>query len=212
MDRAVDWRLCIITCPKLSHSRSHRQVAAAAIAGGATILQLRDKEASITELITTGKELRQLTCDAGVTFIVNDHIDVALAVQADGVHLGTSDTSLTQARRKVGPKMIIGFSPSTLAEEIAAQEADYIGVGPVYSTNTKPDAGTAIGLVGLRKFINQTRRPVIAIGGITTDNVHDVITTGAAGAAVISAVVAADDITAAAARLRQLIEAAQRRR
>ncbi|MCI2424865.1 thiamine phosphate synthase [Candidatus Acetothermia bacterium] len=212
MERAVDWRLCIITCAELSRNRSHQQVVAAAIVGGATIIQLRDKEASISELIAVGKELRRLTYDAGVTFIVNDHIDVALAVQADGIHLGTSDTPLAQARRKVGPKMIIGFSPTTLAEGITAHEADYLGVGPVYPTSTKSDAGTAIGLVNLRKFIEQSRLPVIAIGGINADNVHDVIITGAAGVAVISAVVAADDITATTAHLRQLIEAAQRRR
>lgn len=211
MDRAVDWRLCIITCPELSCNRSHQQVAAAAIAGGATMIQLRDKEASISKLIAVGEDLRQLTRDSSVMFIVNDHVDVALAVQADGIHLGTSDMSLAQARREVGPEMIIGFSPSTLAEAVAAQEADYLGIGPVYSTNTKPDAGTAIGLVGLRKFIEQTRLPVIAIGGITDDNVCDVIATGAAGVAVISAVVSADDITAATARFRRLVEAAQRR-
>lgn len=175
------------------------------------MIQLRDKEASISKLIAVGEDLRQLTRDSSVMFIVNDHVDVALAVQADGIHLGTSDMSLAQARREVGSEMIIGFSPSTLAEAVAAQEADYLGIGPVYSTNTKPDAGTAIGLVGLRKFIEQTRLPVIAIGGITDDNVCDVIATGAAGVAVISAVVSADDITAATARFRRLVEAAQRR-
>jgi thiamine-phosphate diphosphorylase len=210
MDRAVDWRLCIITCPKLSRNRSHQQVAAAAIAGGATMIQLRDKEASIPDLIRIGEELRQLTSASGVTFIVNDHIDVALAVGADGVHLGMNDTSLAQARCQVGPKMIIGFSPATCADAIAAQEADYLGVGPVYATSTKSDAGRAIGLAGLRKFVKQTKLPVIAIGGISANNIHDVVKTGAMGAAVISAVVAADDITAATARLRRLIEVAQK--
>lgn len=208
----MNWALYVITDPKLSRGRSHLEVARAAIRGGATVIQLRDKEATTRELVETGQRLRALTREMDVTFIVNDRVDVALAVEADGVHLGVDDMPVPIARRLMGPEAIIGFSPETVeqARQAEADGADYLGVGAVFGTGTKPDAGPPIGLEGLREMVQAVSIPVVAIGGITADNAARCIRAGAAGVAVISAVIVAEDIEAAARRLRERIEEARR--
>lgn len=208
----MDWTLYVITDSKLSGGRSHLEVAQAAIRGGATVVQLRDKEATTRQLVETGRVLRDLTRERGVTFIVNDRVDVALAVEADGVHLGVDDMPVPIARRLMGPGAIIGFSPETVeqARQAEAEGADYLGVGAVFGTGTKPDAGPPIGVEGLRAMVRAVSIPVVAIGGITADNAAQCIRAGAAGVAVISAVVAAEDVEAAARRLREQLEKAKR--
>ena len=202
----MDWTLYVITDRRWG--KSHLEVARAAIEGGATAIQLRDKEATTRELIEAGLALRELTRERGVAFIVNDRVDVALAVDADGVHVGQDDMPATLARKLVGPDRVVGVSASTVEEALQAEAegADYISASPVFSTPTKPDAAPPIGLDGLRAFVEAVHVPVIAIGGINESNVEEVIGAGAAGVAVISAVVAAPDIVAAARRLRQRIE------
>jgi len=206
----MDWTLYVITDPRLSRGRSHLEVAQAAIRGGATVIQLRDKEATTRQLVETGRVLRDLTRRMGVAFIVNDRVDVALAVEADGVHLGVDDMPVPIARHLLGPEAIIGFSPETLdqARQAEAEGANYLGVGAVFGTGTKPDAGPPIGVKGLREMVQAVSIPVVAIGGITTDNAARCIQAGAAGVAVISAVVAAEDVEAAARRLREQLEKA----
>lgn len=208
----MDWTLYVVTDSKLSRGRSHLEVAQAAIRGGATVVQLRDKEAATRELVETGRVLRDLTQEMGVTFIINDRVDVALAVEADGVHLGVDDMPVPIARRLMGSEAIIGFSPETVeqARQAETDSADYLGVGAVFGTSTKPDAGPPIGVEGLREMVQAVSIPVVAIGGITADNAAQCIQAGAAGVVVISAVVAAEDVEAAARRLRERIERAKR--
>ncbi|HIC94918.1 MAG TPA: thiamine phosphate synthase [Anaerolineae bacterium] len=205
----MDWTLYVITDRRWG--RSHLEVARAAIAGGATAIQLRDKEATTRELIEVGLALRELTRERGVAFIVNDRVDVALAVDADGVHVGQDDMPAKLARRLMGPK-IVGVSAGSVEEALRAEAdgADYVSASPVFATPTKPDAPPPTGLEGLRAIAEAVRIPVIAIGGINEDNVGEVIRAGADGVAVISAVVAAPDIAEAARRLRQRIEEARK--
>ena len=202
----MDWTLYVITDRRWG--RSHLEVARAAIEGGATAIQLRDKEATTRELIEAGLALRELTREWGVAFIINDRVDVALAVDADGVHVGQDDMPATLARKLVGPDRVVGVSASTVEEALQAEAdgADYISASPVFATPTKPDAAPPTGLEGLRAIVEAVRIPVVAIGGINESNVEEVIRAGAAGVAVISAVVGAPDIAAAARRLRQRIE------
>jgi thiamine-phosphate pyrophosphorylase len=209
---SLDLTLYVITDRRLASGRSHEEVAREAIAGGATVIQLRDKEASTKELVEIGRRLRRLTAERGVTFIVNDRVDVALAVDADGVHLGQEDMPAALARQLMGPAKVIGVSAGTVEEAKRAEKdgADYLGVGPVYATVTKPDAGEPIGVEGLAEILRAVSIPVVAIGGINEGNVEEVIAAGADGVAVVSAVVAAQDIEAAARRLRRKIKEIQR--
>ena len=148
----------------------------------------------------------------GVPLIVNDRVDVALAIGADGVHLGQQDMSIADARRLGPPGWIIGVSAETVADAVRAEKegADYIGVSPVFATPTKTDAAPPLGLSGLRQMRAATKIPLVAIGGIHAGNARDVIRAGADGLAVVSAIVAADDPRAAATQLRQEIEAARK--
>ena len=203
--------LYVITDAALSRGRSHVDVVRAAIAGGATAVQLRDKTASTRELIQLGRALRALTGEAGVALIVNDRADVVLAVDADGVHVGQDDLPALDARRIVCAGKIVGVSAATIAEAQQAERdgADYIGVGSVYATGSKPDAGAPIGPAGLAPVARAVSIPAVAIGGINAENAAACIAAGAVGVAVISAVVSAGDVTQAARVLRAAIVAAQ---
>jgi len=208
----MDWTLYVITDAKLSRGRSHLEVAQVAIEGGASIIQFREKEMTTRELVETAWRLKELTKEKGVPFIVNDRLDVALAVEADGVHVGQEDMPATLARKLIGPDKILGVSASTVEEALQAEKegADYVSASPVFTTPTKPDAPPPTGLEGLRAIVKAINLPVIAIGGINEENVREVIEAGAHGVAVISAVVSAPDIAAAARRLRETVEAARK--
>lgn len=191
------------------HGKSHIEVAAAAIEGGASIIQYREKYGSSRMLLKTASMLRELTNEAGVNLIINDRVDIALAVGADGVHLGQDDLSLEAARNIMGDKYIIGVSATNFDEAIDAASggADYIGLGPIFPTPSKDDAAPPMGLDGLSAVARAVKIPIIAIGGITADNAGDVIMLGADGIAVISAVAAADDMVGAARLLSGIITA-----
>lgn len=206
----VDWRLYVVTDAGLSRGRSHRAVIEAAIVGGATVVQYREKHASTRQMIVEVQELRELTRRAGVPLIVNDRVDVALAVDADGVHVGQDDMPVALARQLIGNKLL-GVSAHSLSEALQAVRdgADYLGVGPIFATTTKPDAASPIGLDGLRAIRQHVSIPIVAIGGINQANAADVMRAGADGVAVVSAVVSADDVTAAARQLRALVSVAQ---
>jgi len=195
--------LYVITDRMLSKGRSHLEVMSSAIAGGAKIIQLRGKECTARELVEEGLALRELTKRKGVLFIVNDRVDIALAIDADGVHLGQDDLSTKLARKILGNDKIIGVSTGNAEEAIQAVEdsADYVSVGPVFSTTTKLDAGESVGIQIVTEVKKRINVPVVAIGGITKDNIAQLARVGADCAAVISAVVAADDVEAAARRL-----------
>jgi thiamine-phosphate pyrophosphorylase len=193
--------LHVLTDREWSHGRDTLTVAAAALDGGATVIQLRDKKASTRQLVEEGLALRQLTRERGALFIVNDRIDVALAVDADGVHLGQDDDMPVQfARRLLGPYRILGISAGNLSESASAvaADADYLSVGPIYLTRAKADAGPPIGTRLLTELVARYSQPLVAIGGITAENVAEIIRAGAIGVAVITAVVSAQDIATAA--------------
>lgn len=194
--------LCIIISPSTSN-RSFLEIAQGAINGGATLLQLREKGNSAREVVEMGKRLRELTRAAGIPFIINDRVDIAVAVEADGVHLGQDDLPLKVARRILGERAIIGASAGNVEEALRAQEggADYLGVGSIFPTPSKSDAGEPIGCSGLREIKAQIDLPIIAVGGITLESVEEVLEAGASGIAVISAVAKSSDVTKATAEL-----------
>lgn len=203
------WRLYMITDERLSRGRSHLEVAEAAIRGGADVIQLRDKELSGSRLYKVALALRKLTRDAQVPFLVNDRLDVALAVDADGVHLGQEDLPASAARKILGPGKILGVSAETVEEARLAERegADYLGVGPVFEARgTKPDAGSPKGLDQIARIRAESDLPIVAIGGIRAENARQARDAGADAVAVISAVVAADDIEEAARRLKRSLE------
>ena len=206
--------LHVLLDPEWSRGRDVLTVAGAAIDGGATVIQLRDKKASTRLLVEQGLALRELTCERGVLFVVNDRIDVALAVGADGVHIGQDDDMPVQfARQLLGSQRILGISAGSLAEGAAAvaADADYLSIGPIYPTRAKADAGPAIGTSLLAELAIRYTTPLIGIGGITAKNAGEVIQAGATGIAVITAVVSAEDIAAATRELATALFETQRR-
>ncbi|MBM3469889.1 MAG: thiamine phosphate synthase [Armatimonadetes bacterium] len=183
----------------------------AAVTGGATMVQLREKVWSAGRVVEAGRRLLEITRRAGAPLIVNDRVDIALAVGADGVHLGPDDLPVADARRLLGPEKIIGASAATVEEALMAQAegADYVGVGSIFPTSSKPDAGEAIGVEPLTRIRAAVGIAVVAIGGITYDNAAQAIRAGADGVAVISAVVGADDVAGATRRLLEAVRAAR---
>lgn len=208
--RKLDYSLCVIIDHKFANGKSPLEIARAAISGGASIIQLREKEFTTWQLIEVGKEISRLTAEAGVTFIVNDRADVALAVGADGVHLGQEDLKIDVARQILGPEKIIGVSTHNLEQALEAQfqGADYIGVGPLFENHSKNNGSIPVGLNLLKQIAEEVRIPKIAIGGIKTHHIQEVINAGADGIAVIKAAINAPDITASTAALRVELEKA----
>lgn len=169
---------------------------------------MRDKEMSDREFARAAVEIRRLCRQRQALFFVNDRVDVAAAVGADGVHLGVEDLEVGSARRLLPPGSLIGFSPESLGEARAAvgEGADYLGVGPVFETGTKPDAGRAIGAQGLREYCRANLVPVVAVGGIDAGNAAEAMSAGAAGVAVVSAVGSSPDPEAAVRGMLEVLE------
>jgi thiamine-phosphate pyrophosphorylase len=205
---AATYLLYLVTDAGLSRGRSHLQIVEAAVRGGVTIVQYREKDSPTRRMIEEAAALLALCRAAGVPFIVNDRVDVALAVDADGVHVGQDDMPASLARRLIGRKKILGVSAGSVAEARKAVDdgADYIGASPVFSTPTKPDAPTPLEVGGLRAMSGAVAVPVIAIGGINRGNAGDMMRAGAVGIAVVSAIVGAEDVEAAARSLREVVE------
>lgn len=203
-------RLYVLTDQMLEAGRDVQAVVAQAIEGGASAIQLRWKSGPLSEALRSGQTLRALCHDTGVLFVVNDRVDLALALGADGVHLGVKDLPVAVARKIAGDRMIIGYSPETVEDAIVAERsgADYLGVGPIFGTTTKADAGKAVGTGHLTGIVRAVSIPVVGIGGITAGNAPEVIAAGAAGVAVISAVIGARDVQAAARQLRTRVDSA----
>jgi len=202
------WNLYVITDEMLSRGRPPQEIARQAIGGGAEVIQFRDKIASGRKLYETGLELKQLTREKKVSFIVNDRIDLALILDADGVHVGQSDIPASAARQLLGPDKILGISAASVTEarQAEADGADYLGVGPIFEAReTKADAGNPQGLELLVQIRQKCSLPLIAIGGIDHQNVASVIQAGADGAAIVSAIVAADDIVQASSQIKSII-------
>lgn len=212
-DALRNWHVCVITDLGLGRGRSHVEIAAAALAGGADAIQLRDKDAEGRELFETACAIRELTRVAGAAFVVNDRVDLALAVGADAVHVGQKDLPAREVRRLIGWDMVLGISASNPDEARRALEdgADYLGVGPIFdATATKSDAAPPMGTHGLAELRARSQAPILAIGGIDHGNAEAVIRAGADGLAVISCIVGAVDIAAAVRDLHARVVRAKR--
>jgi thiamine-phosphate pyrophosphorylase len=190
--------LYVILDPDASRGRSLLDTLKQAADGGARIFQYRDKTSSMLAAYRQAVRLRQAATDAGARFLVNDRCDLALAVDADGVHLGQDDLPLEMARAIMGAGKLIGISTHTDAQVAAATRAgaDYLGFGPIFPPGSKRDHDPVVGIDGLRRIRPLTSLPVFAIGGITLDHVRPLIEAGASGVAVISALAHAQDVTA----------------
>jgi thiamine-phosphate pyrophosphorylase len=193
-------RLCLVTDRELAKGRALVDVVAAAVQGGVTMVQLREKHAPTRAFLEDARALKALLAPLKVPLIINDRADIAVAVDADGVHVGQKDMPVDVVRQMVGQGKIIGLS-ITNHEQIARPDAgqtDYLGLGPLYLQQTKSDAATPLGVEGFRALRAATTKPVVAIGGLKADNSAPVIAAGANGLAVVSGIVSADDPKAAA--------------
>lgn len=199
--------LYVVTDSDLSKGRTDAEVARLAYEGGADAVQLRMKHSDGREMLEQALEIRKVADEYCRFFFVNDRVDIAMASGADGVHLGQSDIPLEVARDLMGETAIIGISVDNVEQAVAAAEggADYIGIGAIFNTSTKPDAKQGVGLGAIYEIRQAVDIPIVAIGGINRGNIQDVVRAGADAAAVVSAVVAQDDIRSAAHELRDLI-------
>jgi thiamine-phosphate pyrophosphorylase len=196
-------RLIVITDRDAAAPRSIVEVVELALRAGAPAIQLRDKTASARELYQTGRELLPLVRAAGALFFVNDRVDVALALGADGAHVGPDDLAVRSLRPAVPRDFLIGTSSDNpaQAQALIADGASYIGCGTVYPTTTKPDAGEVLGLEGLDRVARRVDAPVVGIGGVTPEQAAHVAGTAASGVAVVAAVMTARDVGEAVSKL-----------
>jgi thiamine-phosphate pyrophosphorylase len=217
----IDVRLNAIVDPERANGRSLAELTRLVVAGGATLIQLRDKLGSTRRMIEEARAIRAVLAGTGVPLVINDRVDVALAVGADGVHLGQDDMPAQEARRLLGPGAIIGLSVKSVALANAAplEAIDYAGVGGVYATTSKDNPDPPIGVAGLRAIVaafcvrsaasnDITDIPVCAIAGIDAGNAAALIEAGADGVAVISALSMQNDPQAAARELRAVVDKA----
>ncbi len=187
----IDLSLYLVTDRKLSLGRSHVEIVLAAIAGGISCIQLRDKELDDSEFLKEAVALQKAIRPYTIPLIINDRVAIAKEIEAQGLHLGQTDMPIQQARKIVGDKMIIGISAESVADAIQAERdgADYIGISPVFATNTKADTAPPLGLTGIEEIRAHTTIPLVGIGGISALNCADVLKAGCDGIAVVSAIV-----------------------
>jgi len=199
-----------ITNRKLS-KKSVTETVADAIRGGAKIIQYREKDLPFPDIIKQAYEIGELCKKEGALFIVNDYVDIAVSVDADGIHVGQGDSPYHIARDAMGPDKIVGVSAKHAWQAVAAAKAgaDYVGLGPVFPTATKPDAGRAVGARGISEARSKTSVPLVGIGGITLENCAEVIKAGADGVCAISEVVPSEDIAAKVAEFRKRVAEAK---
>ena len=191
--------LYLVLDPTVRPDRPLPDLLREAAAHGVRLFQYRDKQATMRDAYAKALALRQAATDAGALLIVNDRCDLAMAVNADGVHLGQDDLPISYARRLMGPGKIIGLSTHNAAQvrEAVTAQPDYVGFGPIFSTSTKADHDPVVGLEGLRAARALTSLPMFAIGGITAESLGEIMAAGADGVAVISAILKAPDLGAA---------------
>jgi len=195
-----------VTCQELSEGKTNLEVLAAVLAGGAKIIQLREKHWDKKDLYELAIEFRKLTRSHGALLIINDHVDVALAAGADGVHLGQEDLPV-EAARKIAPELIIGASSHSLKEALKAEQdgTDYVNIGPIFPTKTKPDTGRFLGPAAIVEIGSQLTVPFTTMGGINPDNIGLVLEAGGRRVAMITGITRAADIAARVRRLRKTI-------
>lgn len=209
--RRFDLSLYLVLDPDLCRPLGMVETARLAVVGGVTLVQLRDKGASPAQMIDTGRALKAALAGTGVPLIVNDDVEAAIAIGADGLHVGQDDMDAQIARRLIGPDMILGLSVETEALAAAVDPAvvDYVGAGPVFATQTKPAHKPPVGMEGLARLVAATSLPAVAIGGLKTGHVEAVLKAGAQGLAVVSAICGQPDPQAAAFELSEAIRKAR---
>ncbi len=212
--KKIDLAVYLVTDRDLSLGRSLAWVVEKAVKGGATIVQLREKDVDTKDFIDEALHIKKLLKSYGVPLLINDRVDVALAVGADGVHLGQTDMPYKMARKILGKEAIIGLSVESYhqAEEADKLDVDYVAISPVYTTTTKEELTKELGLEGVRKINEICRHPSVGIGSIKAHNAGDVIKAGADGVAVVSGICSADDPEDAAGELRKAVENAKNAR
>jgi thiamine-phosphate pyrophosphorylase len=200
---AVDYTLYLVTDRDILGDRDLFTAVEEALKGGVTMLQLREKTASSRDFYQLAVRMKELAAAYQVPLIINDRLDIALAADAGGLHVGQDDLPVAVARRILGPGKILGYSVSTVEEAIYGEQngADYLGASPVYATGSKVDAGSPIGIDGLRQIKQSVAIPVVGIGGIGEANILDVKRAGVDGASVISAIMGSRDLKRAASAL-----------
>lgn len=206
--------LYLITDRTLSRGRSTVEIVKAALAGGVDVVQLREKEAETSLMVEEGLRVHELTARYQVPLLINDRVDVALAIEAEGAHVGQTDLPAHLARKLLPAPYILGVSTSTveMAQKAEEQQADYIGFGPIYSTTTKVTAASPRGSTMIAMIRDAISIPFVVLGGIGASNIATVVEAGADHVAVCSAIVSADDVQRAAAELKETMLQAQARR
>lgn len=213
MKHQLDFSLYLVTDRKLSHPRTIEEVVSSAVRGGVTAIQLREKDCSTKEYLELAHNIQKILKPLHIPLIINDRIDIALAISADGVHIGQLDMPYIDARRLMGSDAIIGLSVETMEQVIAAEslDVDYLGVSPIFSTPTKTDTTTEWGIEGLRILRAKSRHLLIAIGGINSSNAVEVIEAGADGLAIVSAICASQNPEETSKQLRAIIDQTRRK-
>ncbi|MFL0269494.1 thiamine phosphate synthase [Candidatus Clostridium radicumherbarum] len=202
----IDYSLYLVTDRSFLGNKSLKDAISEAIEGGVSFIQIREKDISTRAFYNIASEVKEVTDYYKVPLVVNDRIDIAQAIDADGVHLGQSDMPIQVARKILGKNKIIGISVENVKEAKVAEEngADYVGVGTIFYTGTKKDINKPIGLEGLKEVCSSIKIPKVAIGGINKNNLKDILKAGVDGAAIISAILGEKDIKEASKLLKNL--------
>jgi thiamine-phosphate pyrophosphorylase len=202
--RQVDYSLYLVTDRALSLGRGNLQIIQAAVRGGVTLVQLREKEATTKEFYQEGLRIRAYLQSVNIPLIINDRIDIALALDAEGIHLGREDMPIGVARKLLGPQKIIGASIFTPEEAKIAEAlgADYLGLSPIFVTETKPELVQHLGIEGIPLIREAVRIPLVGIGSMNEDNAYEAVKAGLDGVAVISAICSREDAGAAAGAIK----------
>lgn len=202
----IDYSLYLVTDRGILRDRDLAVAVESAIKGGVTMIQLREKDVGSLEFYDTALKIKAVAGLYGIPFIINDRLDIALAVDADGLHVGQQDLPVEVARRLLGKDKLLGYSVSTIEEALYGVKcgADYLGAGPVFPTGSKHDAVSPIGFDSLKQIVGSVSIPVVGIGGIGIDNIKEIKAAGSAGASLISAILGAQDIEGASRQLIRL--------
>jgi thiamine-phosphate pyrophosphorylase len=209
----VDYSLYLVTDQKLCLGRELIEVVMEAVAGGVSIVQIREKDSDTRDFFQLAMAMKKQLEKTNVPLIINDRVDVAIAVDADGVHVGQTDLPCAVAREMIGPEKILGVSINTFEqiEEVHKLNINYLSLSPVFPTPTKPDTTPAFGIEGLKKARQMTSRPLMTIGGINKTNLKDIVDAGMDGVAVVSAICSAPSPAIAARELAEIIRQARKR-
>lgn len=210
--KRFDLSLYLVLDPQLCADMGMVETTRRAVDGGVTMVQLRDKQGRTAALVETGRALQAVLKPSGALLVINDDVEAAIALRADGLHIGQEDMDARTARALVGPDMVLGLSVETeaLAAAVDPEIIDYAGIGPVFATSTKPDHKPPLGFSGLSRLVSVCRVPSVAIGGLKGSHVEGVVKAGADGIAVVSAICGMPDPRAAALALAKAIREARR--